>query len=167
MHKISPGYGTTELYFGQSDTLSGTSYTSQLNSVAQDISILYNEDGTVSFINSTGDRILSYSGSSLLWNTYNNVSNKPTQKQKWYLEKVNYLCGDANMDGALETGGTTDVDGTTVTLPGLDKIYIQNYLTGSVSMNNIQLFLADINKDGVVTNLDAELINQFAKNKYF
>ena len=167
MHKISPGYGTTELYFGQSDTLSGTSYTSQLNSVAQDISILYNEDGTVSFINSTGDRILSYSGSSLLWNTYNNVSNKPTQKQKWYLEKVNYLCGDVNMDGALETGGTTEVDGETITLPGLDQIFVQNYLTGSVSMNNLQLFLADINKDGEVTILDANFINQFAKYKYF
>ena len=58
-------------------------------------------------------------------------------------------------------------NGTTVTLPGLDKIYVQNYLTGSVTMNNLQLFLADINKDGLVTNLDAELINQFAKFKYF
>lgn len=166
-YNISTGYGTTKLYFGQSNTLSGTSYTSQLNSVAQDINILYNEDGTVSFLNSTNDRILSYSGSDLLWIPYDNINTIPTLKQKWYLEKVNYLCGDANMDGDLEIGGYrfNSKGEVTGTLPGLDQTFVQEYLAGLVSMNNLQMFLADINKNGVINIFDAQLINQFAKDK--
>ena len=70
------------------------------------------------------------------------------------------------MDGSLLTGGSTIVDGVEVIAPGSDQVFVQNYLSGAVSMNNLQLFLSDINKDGVVNLLDANLINQFANDKY-
>lgn len=167
-YNISSGYGSTKLYLGQSSTLSGTSYTSQLNAVAQDINILYNDDGTVSFLNSTSDRILTYSGSNLIWTTYNSSTSLSQKKNKWFIEKVNYLCGDANMDGSLETGGTAvNEDGESYALPGLDLMFIQDYLVGIESMNNLQLFLSDMDKDGEVSIMDAVFVNQFADKKYF
>ena len=159
-YNISSGYGLTKLYLGQSNIVNGSSYTSQLSSIAQNINIQYNNDGTVSFLNSTKDKILSYSGSSLLWSTYGNT---PTLKQKWYFEKVNYLCGDANMDGSLEVGDSTEGGES---LPGLDQIFVQNYLINPYELSCLQYFLTDIDKDGVISILDASMISQFANDKY-
>ena len=170
-YNILTGYGFEKLYFGQDTTTNGISYDLKINSVAQNISVMHNEDGTVCFLNSTNDRILSYSGSDLLWIPYENINTIPTLKQKWYLEKVNYLCGDANMDGDLEVGGYSenevDEEGNPVALPGLDYLFVQNYIAKNITMNNLQLFLADMDKNGVVDLFDTLLINQFAKNKKF
>ena len=62
----------------------------------------------------------------------------------WVLEDVNYRRGDANADG------TIGID---------DATYVQNYLNNYVSLNNIELFLADANYDGVVDDLDVDKIN--------
>lgn len=72
-----------------------------------------------------------------------------------------------NMDGDLETGeDVINEDGEIISLPGLDQIYVQNYLSGAVSMNNLQKFLADIDKDGTVSIFDVSIINRFAENKF-
>lgn len=68
------------------------------------------------------------------------------------------------MDGDLEVEGYTE-DGEA--LPGLDQIFVQNYIAKIKTMNNLQLFLADMDKNGVVDIFDTLLINQFAKNKYY
>lgn len=141
---ISTGYGTDKLYLGQSTTLSGTSYAAQLNQTPYEIYIQNNEDGTISFLNANKDRILTYSGANLVWAEYNLESPSLPGRYKWCLDKVNYLYGDIDMNGDLTT----------------------NEVNGVLSMNNLQKFLADINKDGVVNYLDVSLTNNFVINKY-
>ena len=171
LYSIMTGYGNTKLYLGQGSTVSDNSYVSQLSSTRQDINLLYNNDGTVSFLNDSGVRVLTYSGSILVWNVYSGDPNSLLSKQKWYLEKANYLCGDANMDGDLEVGGYSENEvneqGKPIALPGLDQTFVQEYLAGIVNMNNLQMFLADINKDDKINIFDATFINQFAEQKFY
>lgn len=164
---ISNGYGSTKLYLGQNTTQSETTNATQLNSIAHNISIQNNSDGTISFVNPDSNRLLTYSGANLVWGEYNEDPTNPPAKYKWCLDKVNYLFGDVNMDGDLEPGeDDINEEGEEITLPGLDQIYVQNYLSGAVSMNNLQKFLADIDKDGIVSIFDASIINRFAENKF-
>lgn len=159
-YNISTGYGNTKLYLGQSSTQNDTSYESQLGTVAQNINILYNGDGTVSFLNSTNDKILtSQSDRTVAWNDFDNTTSTPVLKQKWYLDKVNYLCGDANMDGDL---GTDDTN----TSVGQDQLFIQNYIMNPTTLSNIQFYLTDVNKDGVIDIMDATMAGYLAINKY-
>lgn len=159
---ISTGYGANKLYLGQGSTLSGTSYAAQLNSTVYEMHIQNNKDGTISFLNSNKDRILTYSGANLVWLEHNSESTTLPEKYKWCLDKVNYLYGDVNMDGFLITYETNDG----MTLHDSDQTYLHNYLSGSINMNNLQKFLADINKDGVIDYLDVSMINSFAINKF-
>lgn len=75
------------------------------------------------------------------------------------------------MDGDLEVGeySETEVDeqGKPITLPGLDYRFVQDYVAKKVTINNLQLFLADMDKNGIVDLFDTLLINQFTKNKYY
>lgn len=143
-YNLVPGGATTSLYLGVSTTLSGTSYKSKLDTVATPLKVEYNEDGTYSILNSNRDKILSYSGSSLVWNTYNGENSTPATNQSWYFAKVNYLVGDANADGYINAS---------------DATYIQNYLVGLNTPNNIRLYLSDADRDGVVSILDVYKIN--------
>ena len=155
-YNIMTAYGDTNLYLGQNSTSSGSTIPSQLKTVAESINIVHNEDGTVSFFNSTNDRILTYSGSNLVWKTFSSTSTL-LSNQKWNLEKVNYLRGDANVDGQIEnteTGANLDVD------------IIQNYLSGLLSLNNRQRYLADVDRDGYISVMDASKIGGMSSNKY-
>ncbi len=143
-YNIVPGGATTNLYLGVSSTLSGTSYKSELSTVATPLNFMYNEDGTYSILNSTRDRILSYSGSSLVWNTYNSENSTPATNQSWYFAKVNYLVGDVDLDGSVSI---------------YDRTCLQSYLSNTEILNNMQFYLADVNRDGVVSILDATKLN--------
>lgn len=170
-YNILTGYGMNELYLGQSSTASGTSLPLQLDTVAQNINIEYNEDGTVCLFNSAKDRILHYNGSALFWIPYDASTTTPTAKQKWYLEKVNYLCGDANMDGELESGGVIENEENNeeddIVLAGPDQTFVQNYITDEYPLSNLQFYLADIDKDGYVTIMDAVGICRLVENKFY
>lgn len=57
----------------------------------------------------------------------------------WILEKQNYRLGDVNLDGTIDSN---------------DKMLVQSYLDNTNSLNNKQLFLADVDSDGVITIID-------------
>ena len=61
----------------------------------------------------------------------------------WALEKQNYRLGDANADGVINE---------------LDKTLVQSYLANSVTLDNKQMFLADVDRDGTVSIIDAYYI---------
>lgn len=61
----------------------------------------------------------------------------------WCLEKVNYVRGDANLDGNYNVN---------------DATYIRRYVADMETLNNKQLFLGDANYDGVVNIKDATRI---------
>ncbi len=165
-YNIATACGTSELYFGIGTNLNGTMLDSQISSVAQNINLQYNEDGTVSFLNSIEDRILTLSSGELVWKAYDKTSDTPSLRQKWYLETVNYLCGDANMDGVLEVGEQFEFNGEIMNLPGADQSFIQNYINNPTILSNLQFFLSDVDKDGVISIMDATMVGSLIVNKY-
>lgn len=121
---------------------------------------MYNGDGTASLLNSTRDKILTLSGDrTVVWNDFDETTSTPVPKQKWYFDKVNYLCGDANMDGDLGISATNDS-------VGVDQLFIQNYTFNPITLNNIQFYLCDADKDGVISIMDATIAGCLAINKY-
>ena len=152
---LSSGYGASKLYLGYDDTASGTNVTSQLVNVAFPMNIEYNEDGTVSVYNTDKSRILTYSGSSVVWKTINSATSTVLSNQKWYFEKVNYLSSDANMDGAIGENSVGEY---------LDALTIQRYLVGLETFSSVQCYLADVDGDGDVTIVDAQKITLLYNN---
>lgn len=102
------------------------------------------DDGTYSIVTPTGDKIMMYSTNSTtgintaVWNTYNGITS-PNVSQRWQLEKINYRVGDVTKDGYFATTDTTN---------------LQKYLAGTVSYDNVRLYLADVNRDGDVNIKD-------------
>ncbi|MBE6825012.1 MAG: hypothetical protein E7513_06670 [Ruminococcaceae bacterium] len=154
-NNLITGYGTQKLYLGQSTTTSGTSLQTQLDAVAHLLDIVYNDDGTVSFINSSNDRILSCDNASIIWNSYDGTA-EPLATQRWRLEKNNYLVGDVNMDGAFYGDG--------VEIVNEDAQMLQLYLVEQITLNNVQTYLADATRDGVLSIFDATKIIYLTSN---
>ncbi|MBE6825062.1 MAG: hypothetical protein E7513_06925 [Ruminococcaceae bacterium] len=144
-YNVLPGGATSSLHLGVSSTMSGTSNKSELTSVATPLNLLYNSDGTYSILNSSNNKILSYSGSNLVWNTFDSVNSTPSTAQRWYFSKVNYIVGDADTDGYMTV---------------LDQTFVQFYLAELNTPNNMQLYLSDADRNGVVNILDARKINR-------
>lgn len=121
------------------------------NASVSNISVDYNSStGTYTFkriVNGSTYALGIYSqstssGASANWMPYsaNNAS------QKWYLETVNYRSGDANHDGAMTQMDTTIVQ--------------QHYTYIAPISNNLDMYLADVNKDNSIDVGDAVLISQ-------
>lgn len=164
-YNVLPGYGTTNLYLGQSNSSSATTIPSLLKSVEEDINVLYNDNGTVSFFNSTNDRVLTYSGSSVIWKTYNSTTSTLLNNQKWHLEKVNYLKGDVNADGTISEPNIDNSDGTG-SLVNQDVLDFQDYLSEIKSSTNLNMFLADVDGDGVASIMDITRLLHIAESQY-
>lgn len=78
----------------------------------------------------------STAGSYAIWSPYNSSNNS----QKWYLESANYRIGDANNDGTIDNNDVT---------------VVQSYDAGLVTLNNLQKYLSDVNKNDSVDLGDA------------
>lgn len=115
------------------------------------IIISYNIDGTYTFkmtingsIYALGIQNQSVSDNAYaVWTPYNLNDNS----QKWYLETVNYRAGDVNYDGMLTA---TD-----------SNLLLQYLGDNTVFTKNIQLFLADADKDNIIDISDVALLTQF------
>ena len=68
-----------------------------------------------------------------------------SESKIWVLEKVNYIRGDANVDGKYDIR---------------DATFVQKYLSGMETLGNLQLFLSDANFDGSVTMQDVTKIQR-------
>lgn len=69
----------------------------------------------------------------------------------WLLEKVNYQKGDVDMDGEFTQD---DID------------LISSYINESVTFNNMQSFLADVDDNGVINISDAKAIESLIDKLY-
>lgn len=154
---LIPGCTTEKLYLAQSSTAIGRSWFAELNADEQEWFILYNDDGTVSLVNSSCNRILSYNGDNIVWDRFS-MSSSVTASQKWYLEKNNYIVADANADGVLSPKNST---------VNLDAQFIQHCLAGMKTATNLQTYLSDANRNGTMDILDANLIQEICNGNRF
>lgn len=138
---ICSGEGMYAKYLGISNVLNGTNYYSDMTSSEVNYTIINNNDGTKSVLDSNENMILSFDGLYLVWEEY--TGNVFSNNQKWYFDKANYLVGDANADGIID---------------GSDSLFIQRVLAHMTSPTIIQFYLGDVNKSGNLDILDAYLI---------
>lgn len=116
------------------------------------LDIINNSDGTVCILNSSHDKILSCNNQVAVWDDFNDLFGTFEDKQKWYFEKNNYLVGDSNADGKLDSDDIT---------------FIQQCISSyDIIPNNIQLFLSDANRDNIVNVRDVTRISMMINNKY-
>lgn len=74
------------------------------------------------------------------WQPYN-VNNK---SQKWYLETVNDRPGDVDLNGNININDVT---------------LLNQYLLGTVALSsNLQKYMADVNRDGVINDIDSNIL---------
>ncbi len=140
-----PGCETEKLYLAQGSTAVGTSRLATLDDEEEEWYPLHNDDGTVSYVNVSYKRILSHNGDNVVWDSFS-ITSTPTSAQKWNLEKNNYIVADANADGAFSSAEAT---------VNVDARFIQQCLLGTVTPTNVQSFLSDANRDGVIDIFDA------------
>ena len=148
-----PGCATEKLYLARSSTAIGTSRLASLDDEEQEWYPIYNDDGTVSYINASFNRILSYNGDNVVWDSFS-ITSTPTSAQKWRLEKNNYIVADANADGTFSSAEAT---------VNVDAYFVQQYLLGRQTLTNLQFFLSDANRDGDVDIVDALTIQQICE----
>lgn len=65
--------------------------------------------------------------------------------QKWYLESVAYQRGDINCSGAFDSN---------------DQTLALQYASHTVTLSDLQIYLADVNGDDVINAKDALAINK-------
>ena len=117
------------------------------------ISVLENNDGTYTFTQVVGGNTYALSvyqnststGAIICWSPYSSNNNS----QRWYFEAANYRIGDVHFDRIIDNS---------------DVYYIQAYDAGSISLNNIGMYLADVNKNDVVTVADAVALQSIIAN---
>ena len=145
-YTLCNGYEYNDAYLNVSNVLnnSGKTYADiTLNPYTFDK--YFNEDGSYSLISNDGSKILTYSGSSLVWGDFIDYAHI-TDAQKWYFDKSNYHVGDADADGYIDI---------------IDVTFIQYCTLNYVTANNIQKYLGDFNGDGCCDILDANSLNLY------
>ena len=148
--QISSAYGTTQGIINRSSTtLNTNNYKAVLGNNTLNFSMLQwynnptlsNKGGVVLYTYTLGTQMfLDYYSNYV---TFASGTSNSTDSKIWILEKVNYIRGDANADGEYNT---------------TDATFVQKYLSHKVTLNNLQLFLADANYDGVITIKDVTKI---------
>ena len=157
-YRIYPAYASVEGMLNIGDAYNSTNSYAVLGSgnlnlsikSKQDLDIL--SDGAVAIYSSdeTGHSILRGSNSTVSFYSQSGLGYM-TEKNMWQLEKVNYRRGDANMDGVLA------VD---------DATLVQSYCANQVSFNNMQKFLADADRDGLISVKDHSYISKIVAGIY-
>lgn len=142
-YTLCTGEGSLNSYLGISNvTNSNGVYADMLNTKTY-LNIVMNNDNTYSIFNNDSSKILSCESGTIAWENYNE-SMSSYSKYKWYFDKVNYLVGDANADGSIDTD---------------DLTYVQRVAVDLETPTNIQYYLTDANKDGYCDVLDFIRIN--------
>ena len=150
-YNLGTGYGTTKLYLRQSSTYySGANLYSKLSSSPLTMKIEENSDGTFSICDSSKVRILTCEGGYVIWSTCAS-SSEISDNQKWYFSKSNYIVGDANTDGTINSA---------------DVLYIQRIAAGLVTPTNIERYLSDVNRNGSISTLDATKVYNLINSIY-
>jgi hypothetical protein len=109
---------------------------------ASQISIIFNDDGSYTFIQNFNGSVLALGKymDKAAWCPYSSNDNS----QKWYLESLQYRRGDVNMDGSINT---------------TDATIVLNHVNYSVPITvNINKFLADANLDHNISITDMSYI---------
>lgn len=150
-YNIETGYGYEAKYLGIGTETSNNIYSSKVSTVADSLVIKKDEKGYYTIYNSSENKILSFDSSKkLIWKPYS--SNQTISgSEQWYIEKANYIRGDANADGNISTDDIT---------------YVQQYIANIISINNIERYLADANRDGAISIGDATKINSLINNTH-
>lgn len=123
------------------NTSAGTTVMFQLNMEN------YQRDGSVTIYNGTNDIALgiynngSANGTTAAWSTYDSDN----EYQKWYLESVAFQRGDINCNGEFDSS---------------DQTLALQYASHTVTLSDLQIYLADINGDDVINAKDALAINK-------
>ena len=123
------------------NTSAGTTVMIQLNMEN------YQRDGSVTIYNGSNDTALGVynnetaNGATATWSTYDSDN----EYQKWYLESVAYQRGDINCSGAFDSN---------------DQTLALQYASHTVTLSDLQIYLADVNGDDVINAKDALAINK-------
>lgn len=137
-YSLCTGEGYSESYLGISNVTYGNGVYADMLNTDTGLNIVMNDDNTYSIFNSDYSKILSVKTRAIIWEDYNeSMSNY--DKYKWYFDKVNYLVGDANADGSINTN---------------DPTFVQRVEAYLETPTNIQKYLGDANKDGYCDILD-------------
>lgn len=149
---IETGYGTERKYLGIGNSGYNTILYPQMTTESSSFIFELNpEDGSFCVFNTDRDRIMSIDNSrSIVWKPFNSQSTI-TNYEKWYFERVNYLPGDANSDG---------------TISDQDAYYVQKIRAHIVIPTNIETYLSDADRDGVVSILDSIKIYNMINSIY-
>lgn len=91
------------------------------------------------YLNSTSQN------ATVCWSPYSSYN----ESQRWYLEAANYRIGDVCFDSVINNS---------------DVYAIQSYDAGLNSLNNLEMYLADVNKNDIVTIADAVALSQILAN---
>lgn len=142
----------TSYGLGLGDSISTLNFYASENtsSVVNPVALIYNEEqGTYSFTQVIDGAIyaLGINGKSTSSGAYANWSpySPNNESQMWYLEAANYRSGDVNHDGNI-----TNAD---ITL-------IQSKIAQTVTLDNFQKYLADVNKDDTIDINDVVALQQ-------
>lgn len=141
-YTLCTGEGFSESYLGISNVTYGNGMYADMLNTKTYYNIVMNEDNTYSIFSYDYSKILTYESGAIIWEDYNE-SMSSYSKYKWYFDKVNYLVGDANADGSINTN---------------DPTYVQRVLADLETPTNIQIFLGDANKNGYCDILDCNRI---------
>ncbi len=107
----------------------------------------YQRDGSVTIYNGTDDIALGIynngtaNGTTAAWSTYDSDN----ECQKWYLESIAFQRGDINCNGEFDSS---------------DQTLALQYASHTVTLSDLQIYLADINGDDVINAKDALAINK-------
>lgn len=141
-YTIKTGLGNIEEYVSE-DNLSGSLI---VDSIAYNIDLLPNNDGTYCIKSVANGKILCYNSGKHMWCECNEGTDTSALRYKWYFSKINYLPGDVNTDG---------------TINALDVSLLQQYLAGLTTLNNKQMYLADVNQNGSINAIDVSALQLY------
>ena len=148
---IETGYGYEEQFLGYGSQMADNTWESNVSTDADSVVIKKNENGSYSIYNTLEDRILSCNSSfNLIWKPYSS-SQTISAYEQWCFEKANYIRGDADKDGSISAE---------------DIYYIQQYLVGSTNLNNIERYLSDVTRDGLINTEDVNRIQIIMNNTH-
>jgi hypothetical protein len=145
---VKSGNGNDVNYLGTYNYTTNNPTYSLLQSIAEDLIVEKTSFGYYCIFNADMDCLLSVNNGIPYWKSY--LNGQTIQMcDTWSFEKNNYLKSDVNCDGDITTN---------------DLSTIQNYCVDLSDLNNIQYFLADVNRDKSVDMLDSLRFQRILSN---
>lgn len=139
------GYGTTPDFLSISNIVENNMLRTDVSSTEYQVDLVENSNGTFSIFNSDHSKILFGKNNYPVWASYDGIRSIRA-KEKWFVDKNNYLLKDSNADGSINN---------------LDVLFIQRVLVDLQTPTNIQSFLGDVDKSGELDIIDATIINWY------